>query len=828
MIESYLLSEDEINYILNLQDVIDAKVRVDNLSNSGVIHFSITLPDSLKQNIGNKIGGIDLTRFNTIPMRWIKGDTPAHNDRCVKAFDKTYLAYLTNSEGNFIVDGDAYAIAKGNAYVFSEGLMHETIGTGMEPRLLLGPMSEEGLSVGAATNIQADGQTEIIYFKYVTSDPTFGTGIIYKINDGGYNGISLPVTITNTNTNYTLQALFENDLIIDSSLWYFICGSNNIQFGSTSLNNDGSRPIITIDGVLNYPGLISNGASGASGNNNIYVYNLEVRTTNGSTLLSDAGWVGHSYFGKGASNNYIVNCSSSGPIIDAGGGIIGGYSGSESGASLYIIGCSSSGATATYSGGIIGFYAGRNGGAVTCESCWSTGAISGANAGGIFGYEAANTNGFARAFKCYSFGAISGDNAGGIFGALAGTSASTEAEACYSQGAISGAGYGSGTGAGGIYGSGAGSDGGTSIATNCYSWGLMTSQNFDNENGIFSGGTSGENRQFFNCYSANDNWSNIAANALLSGTPNYPTTLIGTSWAATGGADYPYELNGMGYTPYSLTNIVTSPTPALQQTYTQTIQKGQTSVAAIIPGHSYDIFKISGGTPSSYATITMNDNTGIISSTTASAAGTYTITLRNTGSYNFTTFELTISEAPAPISDICFPAGTPIQTDQGIIAIDKINTAIHTIRNRKIEGVVMTKLNNNYLVCFEKNALGFNVPCRRTIMSANHLVSYEGQMKKAKEFLNHFNSIHKVKYNGEMMYNVLMEKHEVILVNNMVCETLDPSNTMAKIFYSFKNISPEQQKIIVDKMNQEVFNKMHIRNSIIDKKTNKMNIIKLR
>ena len=69
MIESYSLSEDEINYLLNLQDVIDAKERVDNLSNSGVIYFSITLPDSLKENIGNKMG-IDLTRVNTIPMRW--------------------------------------------------------------------------------------------------------------------------------------------------------------------------------------------------------------------------------------------------------------------------------------------------------------------------------------------------------------------------------------------------------------------------------------------------------------------------------------------------------------------------------------------------------------------------------------------------------------------------------------------------------------------------------------------------------------------------------------------------------------------------------------
>ena len=69
MIESYSLSEDEINYLLNLQDVIDAKERVDNLSNSGVIYFSITLPDSLKENIGNKMG-IDLTRVNTIPRRW--------------------------------------------------------------------------------------------------------------------------------------------------------------------------------------------------------------------------------------------------------------------------------------------------------------------------------------------------------------------------------------------------------------------------------------------------------------------------------------------------------------------------------------------------------------------------------------------------------------------------------------------------------------------------------------------------------------------------------------------------------------------------------------
>ena len=88
-------------------------------------------------------------------MRWVKGDTPPHSD-CIKDFTKdvakdfanTYLAYLTDSKGRFSVDGNVYAISKGAAYVFSEGLRHETIGTGSEPRLLLGPMSEDGNSLG--------------------------------------------------------------------------------------------------------------------------------------------------------------------------------------------------------------------------------------------------------------------------------------------------------------------------------------------------------------------------------------------------------------------------------------------------------------------------------------------------------------------------------------------------------------------------------------------------------------------------------------------------------------------------------------------------------
>ena len=37
------------------------------------------------------------------------------------------------------------------------------------------------------------------------------------------------------------------------------------------------------------------------------------------------------------------------------------------------------------------------------------------------------------------------------------------------------------------------------------------------------------------------------------------------------------------------------------------------------------------------------------------------------------------NEAAVAIAPICFPAGTPVTTDQGNIAIEKLNSHIHTI-----------------------------------------------------------------------------------------------------------------------------------------------------
>ena len=55
-------------------------------------------------------------------------------------------------------------------------------------------------------------------------------------------------------------------------------------------------------------------------------------------------------------------------------------------------------------------------------------------------------------------------------------------------------------------------------------------------------------------------------------------------------------------------------------------------------------------------------------------------------------------------------------------------------------------------------------------------------MIKAKEFTNMFENVYKVKSNGEILYNVLMEKHDKMIVNNLICETLHPENSIAKLY----------------------------------------------
>jgi hypothetical protein len=163
----------------------------------------------------------------------------------------------------------------------------------------------------------------------------------------------------------------------------------------------------------------------------------------------------------------------------------------------------------------------------------------------------------------------------------------------------------------------------------------------------------------------------------------------------------------------------------------------------------------------------------------------------------------TITPVSSPFSNICFPAGTLITTNQGNIPIEKINPAIHTINNKKIVDVTKTITNDDHLVCFEKHSIKWmKTPSQRTIITKNHCILYKGAMIKAKNFIGVFKNVKLVKYTGEILYNVSMETHDTMSVNNLICERLHPENIIAKLYRMMKSLTVAEQHELVKYYNE--------------------------
>jgi hypothetical protein len=505
------------------------------------------------------------------------------------------------------------------------------------------------------TTISADGATSTIYIQDISS------AIQYRINSGTWNNIIFPATVVNTNimpTSNILKVIFPSQITLNpakgGASCFFNCGSAGIQIGNTSLDVSGNRAIIVIEGIGGYPGFISYANKDIS-NNNIYIYNLAV-ISQGSSSSNTGGWVCSDMFGGLSQNNYIINCMSNG--IASGGGIVGANA-AIGPSSLYIIGCYSSGIIGSQRGGIIGLNAAQQAGAsCVIEQCWSEGSIF-PNGGGIYGSGAGALGGSVSAQRCYSIGSMS-TSSGGIYGFRAAqTNGTATAINCYSTGSIDANG-------GGIFGSNAGVNNGQCTATNCYTLGGISASG----GGVF--GASGSGMTAGHCYTAGDaagstgyifagsttvpstnyseaansssGWKSSNANGVLQGIPP-----AGSIWANSG-VNQPYELSAFGYTPYNRANIANN---ALVQNYAQSVVAGGTTIKAIrynISGVSYSIVGGNAG-----PTITINAQTGAITTTTATPGGTYTIYVRSTGSYSITTFTLTVIAPPIPPPPVVAP-----------------------------------------------------------------------------------------------------------------------------------------------------------------------------
>ena len=136
----HFLTTKEMDDILNDPVV---QLNKQKLLTTNKVNFSIQRPE-----LNTKLKELSINVSDSIPMRWIKGDTPSHIDKGESRFNRTHLIYVTDSIGNLIIDGESYPICAGDAHVFSEGVEHSTINTGNTERLMIGPMSENGFVVG--------------------------------------------------------------------------------------------------------------------------------------------------------------------------------------------------------------------------------------------------------------------------------------------------------------------------------------------------------------------------------------------------------------------------------------------------------------------------------------------------------------------------------------------------------------------------------------------------------------------------------------------------------------------------------------------------------
>jgi hypothetical protein len=140
-----IFSVEYLSELLARPEVAAAKARLSMDQIHDQVYFSTPVTDTLRSALLPL--GLDVPA-SEVPMRWIKGDTPSHVDSGASAFEKTFLVYLTDSPGKFILGDASHSIAENTAFVFNEGIRHETQETGEAPRLLLGPMNEFGQEVG--------------------------------------------------------------------------------------------------------------------------------------------------------------------------------------------------------------------------------------------------------------------------------------------------------------------------------------------------------------------------------------------------------------------------------------------------------------------------------------------------------------------------------------------------------------------------------------------------------------------------------------------------------------------------------------------------------
>jgi hypothetical protein len=302
-------------------------------------------------------------------------------------------------------------------------------------------------------------------------------------NQSSIASYSWPVTVSGG-----VYLSFDSNLIFLANNNYFIIGGANSTI-------DGLGYSIDVSGVSDYPGLIRNGTNSTNGKSNIVVKNIGVKSSHGSNLIVNGGWIGQTYYSNNVSGNIVQNCYYSGRVSNNSGGIVGSYSASGTNGNLLIKSCYGlpSSDIDDSAGGIVGSFAANSNGTLTVSNCYTTSTMAGDKAGGIIGSNSANSGGTVNVYNSYTTGFIFSAFGGGIVGAYVANNGTVNVYNSYTRG---GQRYGSG----GIFGAYVAENNGVVRVDNCYTTGGVSG---GSTAGIFGSSAGNANILASNCYITN-------------------------------------------------------------------------------------------------------------------------------------------------------------------------------------------------------------------------------------------------------------------------------------------------------------------------------------
>ena len=232
-----VLNDDDISNLLQNETVA-------TVLSSGALktRFRLPLPDAIKEKLKSGLG-LDLFSVEEVPMMYIRGDMEPHVDTSASDFKNTYLVYLTDSGGKFIVGDVEHDIKKGCGFKFQRGLSHSTTGTEGEGRLMIGPLSDIGLEVG--------GGFVVSYFSNLT-DANANTSAIFNSGSytvgtyGGYSSWKIAPTLT-TGTSPGGATVYNAGDVLDNFGAYFLYPA-----GPAPCFLEGSTILCLVDNVETY------------------------------------------------------------------------------------------------------------------------------------------------------------------------------------------------------------------------------------------------------------------------------------------------------------------------------------------------------------------------------------------------------------------------------------------------------------------------------------------------------------------------------------------------------------------------------------------------